>query len=128
MSKHQLGLEVLNTTEPTVFADDLAYFSMIAIPFPLFTDGRGYSLARILREQYDFKGELRAVGDVLQDQLFYMKRCGFNAFVIRSDKNIEEALSSLHDFSVTYQAATDQPLPHFRQNKMDFKTPDLGSR
>ena len=72
-------------------------------------------MARILREQYHFNGELRAVGDVLPDQLFYMKRCGFDAYQLRADKNIEEALCSLNDFSVSYQAAVDEPLPHFKR-------------
>jgi len=112
---HRVGLQIENTTEPQTLAQELSAFSLIAIPFPVFTDGRGYSLARILREQYHFNGELRAVGDVLPDQLFYMKRCGFDAYQLRADKNIEEALCSLNDFSVSYQAAVDEPLPHFKR-------------
>ena len=71
--------------------------------------------ARLLRDRYKFKGELRAIGDVLRDQLFFMARCGFDAFAIRADKDPEDALQSLKDFSVTYQAATDEPLPLFRR-------------
>ncbi|QBF27007.1 DUF934 domain-containing protein [Pseudomonas tructae] len=90
-------------------------FQVIALNFPAFTDGRNYSNARLLRDRYKFNGELRAIGDVLRDQLFYMKRCGFDAFALRADKDPVEALQSLQDFSVTYQAATDEPQPLFRR-------------
>ena len=83
--------------------------------FPKFTDGRGYSSARLLRDRYSFRGEIRAIGDVLQDQLFYMKRCGIDAYALREDKDIVAALASLRDFSETYQAAVDQPQPLFRR-------------
>ncbi|ROL74109.1 DUF934 domain-containing protein [Pseudomonas vranovensis] len=91
------------------------HFQVIALNFPAFTDGRNYSNARLLRDRYKFTGELRAIGDVLRDQLFYMKRCGFDAFALRADKDPVEALKSLQDFSVTYQAATDEPQPLFRR-------------
>lgn len=64
-------------------ADDLTHFQIVALNFPVFTDGRHYSSARLLRERYGYKGEVRAIGDVLRDQLFYMRRCGFDAFAIR---------------------------------------------
>ena len=87
----------------------------IAINFPKFIDGRGYSYARVLRDRMNFKGEIRAVGDILHDQLFFLKRCGFNAFDIREDKDAEAALAGLRDFTETYQAAVDQPSPLFRR-------------
>lgn len=96
-------------------ADDLAHFQVVALNFPVFTDGRHYSSARLLRERYGYKGEVRAIGDVLRDQLFYMRRCGFDAFAIRADRDPNDALESLRDFSVTYQAATDDPRPLFRR-------------
>ena len=96
-------------------ADDLATLPLIALEFPAFTDGRHYSSARILRDRYQYKGEVRAIGDVLKDQLFAMHRCGFNAFGVRADKDIENALLSLNDFTETYQGATDQPLPLFKR-------------
>ena len=92
-------------------ADDLDTIPLVAIDFPIYRDGRGFSQARILRDRYDYKGEVRAVGDVLKDQIFYMHRVGFNAFEVRADRSIEDALKSLHDFSVTYQPAVDDPLP-----------------
>ena len=111
----QLGLLLEGTDEPEALAADVSLFDVIAINFAKFTDGRGYSLGRLLRERYGFRKELRAVGDVLQDQLFYLKRSGFNAFAIRADKNIDAALKGLTDFSETYQGAWDQPLPLFKR-------------
>ena len=96
-------------------AGDLEYFIVIAVNFPKFVDGRGYSTARLLRERYGYRGELRAIGDVQHDQLFLLKRCGFDAFAVRADKDIRTALAGLDDFSETYQAAVDQPLPLFRR-------------
>ena len=110
-----LGVWLNSDEEVEAIADDLEHFQVIALNFPVFSDGRSYSNARLLRDRYGYEGEVRAIGDVLRDQLFLMKRCGFDAFVIREDRNAEEALESLKDFSEVYQAATDQPLPLFRR-------------
>jgi uncharacterized protein (DUF934 family) len=88
---------------------------LIAIEFPKFADGRGYSSARLLRERHHYKGELRAVGDVLRDQLFYMARCGIDSFALKAGKDIEGALAAFDDFSTSYQAAADDPRPLFRR-------------
>jgi uncharacterized protein (DUF934 family) len=88
---------------------------LIAIDFPKFSDGRGYSSARLLRDRLGFKGELRAVGDVLRDQLFYMLRCGIDSFALKTGKDIDGALEAFREFSVTYQAAADDPRPLFRR-------------
>lgn len=101
--------------EPRDLEDDLEHFSLIAIHFPAFKDGRGYSYARELRTRYGFKGEIRATGDVLRDQLFYLQRCGFNAFEVRADRNIEEAAAGLRDFTVTYQGNAADPRPIYRR-------------
>ena len=98
---------------PEAIAADLDRFSVVAVNFPKFADGRGFSTARLLRERYGYTGELRAIGDVLQDQLYFMKRCGFDAYAVRADKDIEAALAGLNDFSESYQAAVDQPQPLF---------------
>ncbi len=95
-------------------AGDLGQFSLVALDFPAFRDGRCYSHARLLRDRYGFKGDLRAVGDVLRDQLFYLKRCGFSSFFIRQDKDINDALKAFNDFSVKYQTAADGALPVYR--------------
>ncbi len=87
----------------------LAELAIIAIDFPVFSDGRGYSNARILRERLGYDGELRAVGDVLRDQLFLMRRCGFDSFALRSDRDAAQAVSALADFRHAYQHATIDP-------------------
>ena len=75
----RLGLWLESDEDPALIADSLEAFSVIAVNFPQFTDGRGYSTARLLRERYGWKGELRAIGDIQRDQLYYLSRCGFDA-------------------------------------------------
>ena len=94
---------------------EVTTLALIAIEFPRFTDGRGYSIARQLRDRYHFTGELRAVGWVLRDQLFYMERCGFDAFELKPGKPLDSALEAFGEFSVTYQAATDDKRPIYRR-------------
>lgn len=101
--------------EPSVLEGDLAALPLVAINFPAFKDGRGYSYARELRTRFGYTGEVRAVGDVLRDQLFYMHRCGFNAFAVRADRDIEEALKGLQDFTVTYQGDVNEPRPIYQR-------------
>ncbi len=101
--------------DPGLLADDTGSLPLIAVRFPQFADGRGYSTARLLRERYGFAGELRAIGDVLRDQLFYLERVGFNAFAIRKGKSIEDALKAFGDFSDAYQSSVAQPLPLYRR-------------
>lgn len=81
---------------------------LIAIRFPAFTDGRGYSSARLLRERHGFRGELRAIGDVLKDTLSDLARCGFDAFELHAGQDAEEALAAFGEFTEVYQAAADQ--------------------
>jgi len=109
------GVVLAPNDEPADVAADLGHLAVIAVQFPQFTDGRGYSIGRLLRERYGFRGELRAVGDVQRDQLFYLVRCGFDAFVLRADKDPVKALDAWRDFSEAYQAAVDQPVPLFRR-------------
>ncbi len=93
----------------------LSQFELIALEFPAFKDGRCYSHARMLRDRYKFKGDLRAVGDVLRDQVFYMKRCGISSFNLPDDKDINDALNALKDFTVTYQTAADGNPPIYKR-------------
>lgn len=90
-------------------------FPVIALNFPVFSDGRSYSNARQLRQELNFKGELRAIGDVLRDQLYYMSQCGFNAFCLRHDQDPADCLTALSDFETNYQATVTQPTPLFRR-------------
>ncbi len=96
-------------------ANLLDQFPLIGLNFPVFSDGRSYTNARELRENLGYQGEIRAIGDVLRDQLYYMKRCGFNAFQLRHDQDPEECLQAFEDFHTGYQASIDQPLPLFRR-------------
>jgi uncharacterized protein (DUF934 family) len=111
----RLGVWLASHEDPADIAEDIDCFGVIAVDFPAFNDGRGYSTARLLRERYGYRGELRAIGDVLRDQLFYMHRCGFNAFAVREDRSIEEALKGLSDFSEGYQVSVERPVPYFRR-------------
>ncbi|WP_273432750.1 DUF934 domain-containing protein [Chitinibacter tainanensis] len=101
------------TDEPESLPVDANTFSMIACEFPAFTDGRGFSIGRLLRERYGFTGELRAVGDVFKDTLNYLARCGFTAFEVRADKDIYEAVKGIDDFTEFYQSSVAQPAPLF---------------
>lgn len=97
-------------------AADLDYFIVIAINFPKFVDGRGYSTASLLRQRYQYQGELRAVGDVLHDQLFFMQRVGFDAYALKDEKDAVYALAAgFSPFREAYQTSTSQPQPHFRR-------------
>lgn len=109
------GVWLQSNETPAALAADLSQLPVIALNFPVFSDGRPYSSARELRQNMGYDGELRAVGDVLRDQLFYMARCGFNAFALRDDQDPENALTALNDFSDSYQASVDRPVPLFRR-------------
>ncbi|WP_028669981.1 DUF934 domain-containing protein [Saccharospirillum impatiens] len=87
--------------------DSLDKLALIALRFPKFADGRGFSKARLLRERHAFAGEIRAIGDFLPDQVFYMGRCGINAFACRTDEEASIALALFAPFSVRYQGGTD---------------------
>lgn len=101
------GIVLPNDFDVPELGEEWLILGAVLLQFPSFADGRAYSQATLLRERYGFEGELRATGDVLRDQLYYMKRVGINAFEIRSDRSIENALEALEDYSVHYQTATD---------------------
>jgi uncharacterized protein (DUF934 family) len=111
----ELGVWLAPDDEPGDLAGDFDKISLIGVDFPVFRDGRGYSTARLLRERYGWRGELRAIGDVLRDQLNFMFRCGFDAYAVRADKDIHDALRAFEEFSVKYQGAFDTPQPLFRR-------------
>jgi uncharacterized protein (DUF934 family) len=114
-SRAEIGVWLNSDERAEDLRDDLQRLAVIAVNFPKFADGRGYSIAHHLRVRLGYRGELRAIGDVLRDQMFYMKRVGFDAFQPRADRDIHEALKGLSDFSLSYQASTDQALPLFRR-------------
>ncbi len=106
-----LGIRLKSDQSPALIADDLSHFDVVALEFPRFTDGRAYSYARLLRERYDYKGEVRAVGDVLRDQFLFMHRCGFDAFEVADDAALGAWLKAMTEFSVWYQPAADDRTP-----------------
>jgi uncharacterized protein (DUF934 family) len=112
--RDQLGIWLNSDEPPREIADSIGQFQLIAINFPAFADGRGFTYGRELREQLNFTGELRAIGSFMRDQLYYLQRCGFNAFSLEGS-DMEAAITSLKDFSNNYQAAIDQPAPLFRR-------------
>ena len=103
-----LGVKLSPADDPVLIANDLEKLALIAIEFPAFTDGRGYSTATLLRERYRYIGVLRAVGDVQRDQIFLMSRAGFTTFALRDDQSIEKSLAAFNDFSSYYQHAADR--------------------
>jgi uncharacterized protein (DUF934 family) len=112
----RIGLLLAPDDKVEDIAADLDYFVVIAVHFPRFVDGRGYSTAALLRQRHGYQGELRAVGDVLHDQLFFMKRVGFDSFALKDGKSAEHALAAgFSTFAEPYQGATDQPEPAFRR-------------
>jgi uncharacterized protein (DUF934 family) len=114
-ARSDIGVWLASDERPEQLKDDTKSLPLIAVNFPTFADGRGYSIAYNLRARLGFDGELRAIGDVLRDQLFYMSRVGFNAFATREDRSIDEALKGLTDFSEVYQTSWDQKTPLFRR-------------
>src|SRR5690606_24101259 len=107
----EFGVLLEADDDPGAIAESLDRIPIVAVCFARFADGRGYSIARLLRGRYGYGGELRAVGDVLADQLFYMRRVGFDAFELRADQDAATALAAFKTFSETYQAAIEPPLP-----------------
>ena len=114
-ARGDVGVWLAPGDDPKSVAGDAGTLPLVAIDFPQFTDGRGYSIARLLRDRYAFKGELRAIGDVLRDQLFALSECGFDAFAIREDRDPHEALSGFDDFAGIYATTSRTPQPWFRR-------------
>jgi uncharacterized protein (DUF934 family) len=112
----EIGVWFAPDERPETLKGELDKFAVVAVDFPKFTDGRGYSIAYNLRTRLAYTGQLRAIGDVLRDQLFSMHRVGFDAYATRPDRSIEDALKGLTVFSETYQASVDVRNPLFRRH------------
>lgn len=102
-----LGIKLLSDEKPAAIQHDLQHFAVIALDFPAFRDGRAYSYARLLRERYAYAGELRAVGDVLLEQLHFMHRVGFNSFALQDNDAARAWKIAADDISVWYQPTED---------------------
>jgi uncharacterized protein (DUF934 family) len=116
IARGEAGVLLAPPDDPVSLADDVHRLPVIAIDFPQFTDGRGYSQARLLRERHRYAGELRAVGDIQRDQLYYLAQCGFDAFAIPDARDAEEALHGFADFTDGYQATATR-VPWFRRRQ-----------
>ena len=110
-----LGIQLNAGDTADLLANDSQGFALISVEFPKFADGRGYSAARLLRERYGFTGQLRSVGDVLFDQLFFMMRCGFNAMAMREDQDLDLAVKGFETFTSSYQGDVNDTRPLFRR-------------
>lgn len=119
LKDHQsgLGLRLMGEDALEEIVADLAHFSLIVLNFPAFTDGRCYSFARLLRDRYGYEGEIRAQGDILHDQLFYMTQCGINSFEMFNSNNLTGAMVAFDDFSESYQTTVLKPEPLYRRNR-----------
>lgn len=128
----EIGVWFSSDERPEDLKKDVDGFPVIAVDFPVFSDGRGYSIAYNLRARLGYSGELRAIGDVLRDQLFYMRRVGFDAFAARPDRDIHEAMKGFEVFSEVYQSSVNQKLPLFkrahRKGKLSVETLDDRNR
>ena len=114
-ARGEVGVWLAPSDDPSALTGDIAVLPLIAVDFPQFGDGRGYSIARLLRDRHKFTGELRAIGDVLRDQLFALTECGFDAFALRADRSAEDALAGLDDFAAVYAPTSRTPAPRFRR-------------
>jgi uncharacterized protein (DUF934 family) len=101
--------------DPSAVAPELGRAARVEVNFPKFGDGRGYSIAKLLRTRYGYRGELRAVGHITRDLLFFMESCGFDAYELREGEDPHEALAAFEDFSESYQASVARPVPLFRR-------------
>ena len=122
-----IGVWLAGADDPSPIAPWLPQLPLVAVDFPKFTDGRGYSVAYLLRSRLGYRGELRAIGDVLPDQLFFMRRVGFDAFAVRPDKDLRQALRSLQPFSDAYQGSWDDAAPAFRRHVRAWPAPPQGT-
>jgi uncharacterized protein (DUF934 family) len=103
IARGDVGVWLAPADDPAEVAADTRHLGVVAVDFPQLTDGRGYSTGRLLRERYRYTGELRAIGDIQLDQLYYLAQCGFNAYVVRDDRSAEDVLAGLAAFSDGYQ-------------------------
>ena len=101
--------------DPAAVAHRLDRVARVEVNFPKFGDGRGFSIARLLRERYGYRGELRAVGAVRRDHLAFMEAVGFDALLLTDGEDPAEALEGFDDFSEAYQASVARPVPLFRR-------------
>jgi uncharacterized protein (DUF934 family) len=111
----RLGVRIGPTDPIAELKNDFTRLGLVAVEFGGLAEGRGYSQAALLRSRYKFTGELRAVGKIQRDQLFYMARCGFDTFELPEGADLSVALTAFDDFSVAYQGAFDAAGVHVQR-------------
>jgi len=110
-----VGVWLSPEDDPEALKRDLGLIDLVAVHFPKFADGRGYSTGAMLRGRFRFEGELRAFGDIGRDHLLQLARCGFDAFSLAPGRDPHAALAAFDEFSVRYQGSVDDPVPLFRK-------------
>lgn len=119
----RVGVWIEPDDDVTALAAELDRFALVALRFPRFADGRGFSQARLLRGAYGYRGELRAIGELLRDQLDFMARCGIDSFEVQAGWDPVEALQAFCEYSVRYQGAADDAVPAWRLRRDVGVTP-----
>jgi uncharacterized protein (DUF934 family) len=114
LQRRDAGVWLAPSDDPAALADDAADLDVIAIEFPKFGDGRGYSIGRLLRDRYGYAGELRAFGDILRDHYFFLRECGFDALEVRPDRDPQQELAGFETYERTYASSVRTPRPWFR--------------
>jgi len=110
-----VGVRLTTADSVEGLANDLPALKLIVLEMATFTDGRAFSQARLLRERFSYEGEIRAWGDFLRDQMFFLNRVGVNAFEFPDGTPLDDRLKAFNEFSVTYQTAADSPQPLYRR-------------
>ncbi len=116
--KENVGIWIDSEDDVESLQTQIEFTSVIAINFPIFADGRGFSLAQALREELQYKGEICAIGNFMEEQLFYLKRCGFDSFIIPDGADIDALKLILEDFSDNYQGSSIEPKPLYRRKQL----------
>jgi uncharacterized protein (DUF934 family) len=127
IARGDIGVLLAPADDPATIAPDVRHVPVVAVDFPSFTDGRGLSTARLLRQRYRYAGELRAVGDIQRDQLFALEQCGFDAFALKDGRDPSEALASFRDFDSVYAPTMRELRPRFSRRVAGAMDADLGN-
>ena len=122
-----IGVRVTTDIDPHALGQDAHQFGIIIVDYPIFTDGRGHSVAYLLRTRYGYSGELRAAGYVTRDQVGYLRRCGFDAIVLKDGKDPHDALQGFGELATRYQPSADGNEPVWRRRVAEVAANTEGS-
>ena len=122
IARGDAGVWLASADDPSPIAPWLTQLPLVAVDFPKFTDGRGYSVAYLLRSRFGYRGELRAIATCCPTS-FLQAAVGFDAFAVRPDKDVQQALHSLQPFTDAYQGSWDNAVPAFRRHVRAWPAP-----